>query len=64
LIEGIDVAAIEAKITKYEQENVEQIINARARKACKRFYEAIPCLHIYLMNLHFFVWMFAVSWPF
>lgn len=33
LIEGIDVAAIEAKITKYEQENVEQIINARARKA-------------------------------
>lgn len=33
LIEGIDVPAIEAKIAKYEQENAEQIINARARKA-------------------------------
>ncbi|CAL9067683.1 unnamed protein product [Musa banksii] len=33
LIEGIDVAAIEAKIAKYQEENAEQIINARARKA-------------------------------
>ncbi|XP_064994417.1 uncharacterized protein LOC103976683 isoform X2 [Musa acuminata AAA Group] len=29
----IDVAAIEAKIAKYQEENAEQIINARARKA-------------------------------
>lgn len=33
LIEGIDVPAIEAKIAKYEQENAEQIMNSRARKA-------------------------------
>ncbi|XP_077212071.1 cyclin-dependent kinase-activating kinase assembly factor-related / CDK-activating kinase assembly factor-like protein [Tasmannia lanceolata] len=33
LIEGIDVAAIEAKIKIYEKENAEQIINAQARKA-------------------------------
>ncbi|XP_068669840.1 uncharacterized protein [Aristolochia californica] len=33
LIEGIDVAVIEAKIAKYQEENAEQIINARARKA-------------------------------
>lgn len=33
LIEGIDVAEIEAKIAKYQEENAEQIINARARKA-------------------------------
>lgn len=33
LIEGIDVPAIEAKIAKYEEENAEQIMNARARKA-------------------------------
>ncbi|GAB4838147.1 hypothetical protein Ancab_027676 [Ancistrocladus abbreviatus] len=33
LIEGIDVPAIEAKITKYEQENYDQIMNARACKA-------------------------------
>ncbi|KAG1334680.1 CDK-activating kinase assembly factor MAT1 [Cocos nucifera] len=33
LVEGIDVAAIEAKIAKYQEENAEQIINARARKA-------------------------------
>ncbi|RWR82333.1 CDK-activating kinase assembly factor MAT1 [Cinnamomum micranthum f. kanehirae] len=33
LVEGIDTAAIEAKIAKYQEENAEQIINARARKA-------------------------------
>ncbi|KAF5197353.1 Cdk-activating kinase assembly factor mat1 [Thalictrum thalictroides] len=33
LIEGIEVAAIDAKISKYQEENAEQIINARARKA-------------------------------
>ncbi|PIA65144.1 hypothetical protein AQUCO_00100559v1 [Aquilegia coerulea] len=33
LIEGIDVATIEAKIAKYQAENAEQIINSRARKA-------------------------------
>ncbi|KAF5202679.1 Cdk-activating kinase assembly factor mat1 [Thalictrum thalictroides] len=33
LIEGIDVAAIETKIGKYQEENAEQIINSRARKA-------------------------------
>lgn len=33
LIEGIDVPAIEAKIAKYQEENAEQIMNARARKA-------------------------------
>lgn len=33
LIEGIDVDAIEANITKYQEENAEQIIIARARKA-------------------------------
>ncbi|KAG9454414.1 hypothetical protein H6P81_007318 [Aristolochia fimbriata] len=33
LIEGIDVAVIEAKIAKYQEENAEQIINSRARKA-------------------------------
>lgn len=33
LVEGIDVAEIEAKIAKYQEENAEQIINARARKA-------------------------------
>lgn len=33
LIEGIDVAAIEAKIAKYQEENAEQIVNSRARKA-------------------------------
>ncbi|KAK9149871.1 hypothetical protein Scep_008628 [Stephania cephalantha] len=33
LIEGRDVAIIEAKIAKYQEENAEQIMNARARKA-------------------------------
>ncbi|CAK8533645.1 unnamed protein product [Lathyrus sativus] len=33
LIEGIDVAAIEAKIAKYQEENSEQIMVNRARKA-------------------------------
>uniref|UniRef100_A0A0D6R4C4 MAT1 centre domain-containing protein n=1 Tax=Araucaria cunninghamii TaxID=56994 RepID=A0A0D6R4C4_ARACU len=33
LVEGIDVPAIEAKIAKYQEENAEQIINNRARKA-------------------------------
>ncbi|RRT59147.1 hypothetical protein B296_00022126 [Ensete ventricosum] len=33
LIEGIDVAAIEAEIAKHQEENADQIINARARKA-------------------------------
>ncbi|KAL2936470.1 CDK-activating kinase assembly factor MAT1 [Bienertia sinuspersici] len=33
LIEGIDVPAIEDKIARYEKENAEQIMNARARKA-------------------------------
>uniref|UniRef100_A0A1D1ZFA1 CDK-activating kinase assembly factor MAT1 n=1 Tax=Anthurium amnicola TaxID=1678845 RepID=A0A1D1ZFA1_9ARAE len=33
LIEGIDVPAIEAKIAKYQEENAEQIINSRARRA-------------------------------
>ncbi|KAG0461093.1 hypothetical protein HPP92_021390 [Vanilla planifolia] len=33
LIDGIDVALIEAKIAKYQEENAEQIIIARARKA-------------------------------
>ncbi|KAL1317199.1 hypothetical protein HN51_069304 [Arachis hypogaea] len=33
LIEGIDVAAIEARIAKYQEENTEQIMINRARKA-------------------------------
>ncbi|KAK1257883.1 hypothetical protein QJS04_geneDACA017396 [Acorus gramineus] len=33
LVEGIGVAAIEAKIARYQEENAEQIINSRARKA-------------------------------
>lgn len=33
LIEGIDVPAIEAKIAKYQEENAEQIMINRARKA-------------------------------
>ncbi|XP_061367803.1 uncharacterized protein LOC133310825 isoform X1 [Gastrolobium bilobum] len=33
LIEGIDVSAIEAKIAKYQEENAEQIMINRARKA-------------------------------
>lgn len=33
LVEGIDVPAIEANIAKYQEENAEQIINSRARKA-------------------------------
>ncbi|KAK5775695.1 hypothetical protein PVK06_043620 [Gossypium arboreum] len=33
LIEGIDVQAIEEKITKYQQENAEQIMINQARKA-------------------------------
>ncbi|XP_057447556.1 uncharacterized protein LOC130739311 isoform X1 [Lotus japonicus] len=33
LIEGVDVAAIEAKIAKYQEENSEQIMVNRARKA-------------------------------
>ncbi|CAL0311739.1 unnamed protein product [Lupinus luteus] len=33
LIEGIDVAAIEAKIAEYQEENAEQIMINRARKA-------------------------------
>lgn len=33
LVEGVDVAAIEATIAKYQEENAEQIINSRARKA-------------------------------
>lgn len=32
LIEGIDAAAIEAKIAKYQEENAEQIMINRARK--------------------------------
>ncbi|GAB4838142.1 hypothetical protein Ancab_027671 [Ancistrocladus abbreviatus] len=35
LIEGIDVPAIEAKITKYKQENYDEIMNAQACKAEK-----------------------------
>ncbi|XP_011626377.1 uncharacterized protein LOC18442485 isoform X8 [Amborella trichopoda] len=33
MMEGIDIPAIEAKIAKYQEENAEQIINSRARKA-------------------------------
>eukprot|EP01018_Ginkgo_biloba_P031720 Gb_12120 [translate_table: standard] len=33
LVEGINVPIIEAKIAKYQEENAEQIINSRARKA-------------------------------
>lgn len=33
LVDGIDVPSIEAKIAKYQEENAEQIINNRARKA-------------------------------
>ncbi|KAJ1400808.1 Cdk-activating kinase assembly factor MAT1, centre [Sesbania bispinosa] len=33
LVEGIDVAAIEAKIAKYQEENAEQIMINRAQKA-------------------------------
>lgn len=33
LVEGVDVPAIEANIAKYQEENAEQIINSRARKA-------------------------------
>eukprot|EP00252_Welwitschia_mirabilis_P022915 TRINITY_DN6349_c0_g1_i1.p1 TRINITY_DN6349_c0_g1~~TRINITY_DN6349_c0_g1_i1.p1 ORF type:complete len:195 (-),score=50.59 TRINITY_DN6349_c0_g1_i1:183-767(-) len=33
LIEGVDVPAIEAKIAKYQEENAEQIIVSRARRA-------------------------------
>ncbi|KAF3452919.1 hypothetical protein FNV43_RR03352 [Rhamnella rubrinervis] len=33
LIEGIDVPAIEAKIARYQEENAEQIMISRARKA-------------------------------
>ncbi|KAH9303168.1 hypothetical protein KI387_014751, partial [Taxus chinensis] len=33
LVEGIDVLDIEANIAKYQEENAEQIINSRARKA-------------------------------
>ncbi|KAJ6854030.1 RNA polymerase II transcription factor B subunit 3 [Iris pallida] len=33
LIEGNDVAAIEAKIARYQEENADQIINSRARRA-------------------------------
>lgn len=32
LVEGIDVAAIEEKIAKYQEENAEQIMINRARK--------------------------------
>lgn len=35
MVEGIDTAAIEAKIAKYQEENAEQIINARARKVLR-----------------------------
>lgn len=35
MVEGIDAAAIEAKIAKYQEENAEQIINARARKVLR-----------------------------
>lgn len=33
LVEGIDVPAIEAKISQYQKENAEQIMNSHARKA-------------------------------
>ncbi|KAK1367073.1 CDK-activating kinase assembly factor like [Heracleum sosnowskyi] len=33
MVEGIDVPAIEARITQYQRENSEQIMNAQARKA-------------------------------
>jgi len=33
LVEAVDVPAIEANIAKYQEENAEQIINSRARKA-------------------------------
>ncbi|KAL1533817.1 hypothetical protein AAHA92_33653 [Salvia divinorum] len=33
LVEGIDVPAIEARISEYQRENSEQIMNAQARKA-------------------------------
>ncbi|KAJ3697392.1 hypothetical protein LUZ61_001097 [Rhynchospora tenuis] len=33
LVDGIDVALIEAHIAKYQEENAEQIMNNRARKA-------------------------------
>lgn len=35
LIEGIDVAVIEAYIAKYQEENAEQIMVNRARKVLK-----------------------------
>ncbi|XP_056692582.1 uncharacterized protein [Spinacia oleracea] len=35
LIDGIDIPGIEAKIAQYEEENAEQIMNSRARKACR-----------------------------
>ncbi|CAA0827787.1 cyclin-dependent kinase-activating kinase assembly factor-related / CDK-activating kinase assembly factor-related [Striga hermonthica] len=33
LVDGVDVPAIEARITEYQRENAEQIMNAQARKA-------------------------------
>lgn len=32
LVEGIDVPAIEARISEYQRENADQIMNAQARK--------------------------------
>ena len=32
LVEGINVPAIEARISEYQRENAEQIMNAQARK--------------------------------
>lgn len=54
LIEGIDVADIEAKIAKYQEENAEQIMVNRARKVLLRmdFSLTVFFVHVlYLSNL-------------
>ena len=59
LIEGIDVAAIEAKIAKYQEENAEQIMINRAQKVLVRMVSSLfqslpymPLISLYDLQNH------------
>jgi hypothetical protein len=61
LIEGIDVAAIEARIAKYQEENAEQIMINRARKVLLMVSSMVQSLpHFPCINLLCECWFLAI----
>jgi hypothetical protein len=61
LIEGIDVAAIEARIAKYQEENAEQIMINRARKVLLMVSSMVQSLpHFSCINLLCECWFLAI----